>query len=107
MKIGHFSKNDLLVIILFLKTSTSTDIHVRVTTIEQYTVFCAFFFSTLRVEGIVYVKIYSKLSNGNEISPDLSLIVMNKIHELRKAFELIYKCNIELQSTQLCIPSHT
>ena len=43
-------------------------------TIEQYTVFCAFFFLKLKLEGIVYVKIYSKLSNGNEISPDLSLI---------------------------------
>ena len=40
------------------------------------------------------MKIYSKLSNGNEISPDLSLIVTNKIHELRKAFELIYKLTL-------------
>ena len=42
MTIGHFSKNSLLDIILFLKTSTSADIHVHVTTIVQYTVLCAF-----------------------------------------------------------------
>ena len=87
MKIGRFSKNSLLVII-FLKTSTSADIHVHVTTIVQYNVFCAFLSET---ECIVYVKIYSKLSNGNEISQDLSLVfVMCNIFELRKAFELIY-----------------
>ena len=43
---------------------------------DYWTIYCflCIFFSKLKLEGIVYVKIYSKLSDGNEISPDLSLI---------------------------------
>ena len=42
---------------------------------NYWTIYCFLcIFLKLKLEGIVYVKIYSKVSNGNEISPDLSLI---------------------------------
>ena len=78
MKIGHFSKNSLLVIQLYYSSKPQPQqIYKYTCTCNDYwTIYCflCIFFLKLKLEGIVYVKIYSKLSNGNEISPDLSLI---------------------------------